>query len=62
MNIEHRFLQKAIEDKNYISFSFETKQYTHIKATELTKKILKTNKGSFEIEKLSKITLLKQKY
>ena len=33
MNIEFRFLQKAIVDKNYISFTYENKNY---KGAEIT--------------------------
>jgi len=62
MNIEHRFLQKAIDDRNYISFSYEKEHYCNIKAKALTSEILTTNKGTFEFKKLSKITVLKQKY
>ena len=48
MNIEFRFLQKAIEDKNYVSFSYENKSYKNIKPLKLdeTLKIF-TNNGFF---------------
>jgi predicted DNA-binding transcriptional regulator YafY len=39
MNIELRFLQKAIADKNYISFSYENKSYKNIKPLKLDVKI-----------------------
>lgn len=38
MNIEFRFLQKAIVDKNYISFTYENKNYKNIKALKLDEK------------------------
>ena len=31
MNIELRFLQKAIEDKNYVNFTYKRKIYKKIK-------------------------------
>ena len=35
MNIEFRFLQKAIDDKNYICFSYQEKSYKNIKALKI---------------------------
>ena len=35
MNIEFRFLQKAIIDKNYISFNYENKSLKKIKPLKL---------------------------
>jgi len=37
MNIQERFLLKAIEDKNFISFMYKKKKYTKIKAFNLVK-------------------------
>lgn len=62
MTIEYRFLQKAIEDKNYISFSYENKKYTNVKAINLTEKKLSTNQGIFDFDKLNKIKILKERY
>ncbi len=66
MNIELRFLQKAIEDKNYISFSHEKKKYTKMKALKLEfsndKYNLNTDNGKFEFDKLSKIKVLKDRF
>ena len=35
MNVEFRFLQKAIADKNYISFSYENQNYKNVKPLKL---------------------------
>lgn len=35
MNIELRFLQKAITDKNYISFNYENQSYKNVKPLKL---------------------------
>ena len=35
MNIEYRFLQKAIVDKNYVSFGYENKSYKNVKPLKL---------------------------
>lgn len=66
MNIELRFLQKAIEDKNYICFSIEKKNYKKIKALKLesidSKYILHTDIGKFDFNMLSKIKVLKDRF
>ncbi len=66
MNIELRFLQKAITDRNYISFSYENKNYKKLKALNLVeekdKYSLITQNQTFEFDKIKKIQILKEKY
>ena len=63
MNIELRFLQKAIKDKNYISFTYEDKLHKKVKPLKLENKdeqyILITENGEFKFEKVSKFKVLK---
>ena len=63
MNIEFRFLQKAIQDKNYISFTYENKSFRNIKALKFDENNkLHTDKGLFEFEGMTKIQILKTKF
>jgi hypothetical protein len=63
MNIEYRFLQKAIGDKNYISFTYENKSFRNIKPLKLDEQnILHSDKGIFEFEKMTKIQILKNRF
>lgn len=66
MNIELRFLQKAIEDRNYVSFTFNAKKYTKIKALNLVfcedTYVFKTSQGNFKFDNMSKIIILKQNF
>ena len=63
MNIEFRFLQKAIVDKNYISFSYENKNYKNIKALKLdNENKVFCDKGVFVFEKISKLKILKDRF
>ena len=66
MNIELRFLQKAIEDKNYISFMYEKQNYKKEKPLKLNiveeKNILTTEKSSFDFAKISKFQVLKVRF
>ena len=63
MNIEFRFLQKAIVDKNYISFNYENKSLKNIKPLRIDEKnILHSDKGIFELEKIRKLQILKEKF
>ena len=63
MNIEFRFLQKAIQDKNYISFNYENKSFRSIKPLKVDdKKILHSDKGVFEFEKIRNLQILKDKF
>ena len=63
MNVEFRFLQKAIADKNYISFTYENQSYKNIKPLKLDKNNkLTSDKGVFEFEKISKLKILKDRF
>ncbi|MBP7748838.1 MAG: hypothetical protein KA070_01690 [Aliarcobacter sp.] len=63
MNIEFRFLQKAIQNKNYISFAYENKNHKSIKPLKLDdKNRLYSDKGIFEFEKMTKIQILKNQF
>ena len=66
MNIELRFLQKAIEDKNYISFSYETKKINKIKPLKLLLNddiyLLTTPNKIFEFSKITKLQILKERF
>lgn len=63
MNIQLKFLQKAIEDKNYISFNYEGKSYKKVKALKLeNEKLLHSDNKKFEFSKIQKLTILKDKF
>lgn len=63
MNIEYKFLQKAIVDKNYVCFSYENKNYKNIKPLKLNNENrLTSDKGSFEFGKIRKLVVLKDKF
>ena len=65
MNIELRFLKKAIEDKNYISFTYNNKKYMRIKPLKLIMKdnyLLKTNSEDFDFELITKLQILREKF
>lgn len=63
MNIEHRFLQKAITDKNYISFSYENKSYKNVKPLKLdSENRLFSDKGMFEFSRIGRLVVLKAKF
>ena len=63
MNIELRFLQKAILDKNYISFNYENQSFKNVKPLKLdTENRLFNDKGVFEFAKIKKLVILKEKF
>jgi hypothetical protein len=66
MNIELRFLQKAIEDKNYVSFFHEGKSYKKVKPLKLelieNKYTFSANIGVFDFGTISKIKILKDRF
>ena len=63
MNIEYRFLQKAIEDKNFVSFSYENTNYKKIKPLKLdNENRLTSDKGIFEFGKIKKLVVLKDRF
>ncbi|MFA7570071.1 MAG: hypothetical protein WCY75_02340 [Sulfurimonadaceae bacterium] len=62
MNIELRFLQKAIENKNFICFTYENKRYNNIGVLKLDENNqLISHKGIFKFEKISQLVVLKEK-
>ena len=63
MNIELRFLQKAIVDKNYISFTYGNQSYKNVKPLKLNvDNKLFCDKGVFEFGKIGKLVVLKGKF
>lgn len=63
MNVEFRFLQKAIIDKNYISFTYEGKSYKNVKPLKLDENNrLFSDKGIFEFGKVGKLVVLREKF
>ncbi|WP_072682617.1 hypothetical protein [Arcobacter sp. LA11] len=66
MNIELRFLQKAVEDRNYISFSYDNENFSKVKPLSLKllndKYALNTDKRKFDFNKMSNIKILKNKF
>jgi len=66
MNIEFRFLEKAIKDKNYISFSYEKENIRKVKPLELLEKednyFLKTPNRILEFNKITKLQILKERF
>jgi hypothetical protein len=63
MNIEFRFLQKAILDKNYISFNYENQSFKNVKPLKLdVDNKLFSDKGVFEFGKIKKLVILKEKF
>jgi hypothetical protein len=63
MNIEYKFLQKVINDKNYVSFSYENKSYKNVKPLKLDdENKLLSDKGVFEFGKIGKLVVLKERF
>ena len=63
MNIEYRFLQKAIADKNYVCFSYENKSYKIVKPLKLDdENRLLSDKGVFEFGKIGKLVVLRERF
>jgi len=55
------FLKKAIEDKNFVSFSYEGKNYKKIKPLKIVENMINCDVASFEIGKIKKLTVLKER-
>jgi len=55
MDIQLRFLEKAIKDKNYVSFNYEGKKYEKIKASKL-------EELKFDFKRIKKLVILKNKF
>ncbi len=62
MNIELIFLKKAIEDKNFVNFSCEGKSYKKVKSLKIEDNLLICDIGSFEIENIKKLTVLRDRF
>ena len=63
MNIEFRFLQKAILDKNYICFTYEDKSYKNVKPLKVDEQHrVHCDKGVFEFGKIGKLVVLREKF
>ena len=63
MNVEFRFLQKAIVDKNYISFTYENQSYKNVKPLKLdVDNKLFSDKGVFEFGKIRKMVVLRERF
>ena len=63
MNVEFRFLQKAIVDKNYISFTYENQSYKNVKPLKLdVDNKLFSDKGVFEFGKIKKMVVLRERF
>ncbi|MDC0932505.1 hypothetical protein OAR97_01530 [Arcobacteraceae bacterium] len=66
MNIELRFLQKAIEDKNYISFSYGKNKIQKVKPLKLLLidglYTLHLEDKTFNYSKISKLQILKERF
>ena len=63
MNIEFRFLQKAITDKNYVSFTYENQIFKNVKPLKLDENNrLFSDKGIFEFGKIGKLVVLRDKF
>lgn len=62
MSIELIFLKKAIEDKNFISFSYEGKNYKRVKPLKIIDSKINCDAGNFEIGSIKKLTILKERF
>ena len=62
MNIEQRFLLKAMEDKNFVSFMYEGKSFKSVKILKFEDGFVYADCGNFEIEKIKKIVVLREKF
>ena len=66
MNIELRFLQKAIEDKNYVSFFYENSHIKKVQPLKLTDNngilSLNASKKIYLFSKIQKLRILKERF
>lgn len=66
MNIEHLFIQKAIQDKNYLGFEHNNHSYKKVKPLSFKEQnnqlFLVTNNGEFELKMIKKLTVLKERF
>lgn len=56
------FLKKAIEDKNFVSFAFEGKNHKKVKPLKIVENMINCDVGSFEVGKIKKLTVLKERF
>lgn len=66
MNIQTRFIQKAIEDKNFITFIYEGKKHANEKPLRWEEddknKTLITQNGHFLLKNIAKLEILTTKF
>ncbi|WP_419771079.1 MAG: hypothetical protein ACNI3C_04605 [Candidatus Marinarcus sp.] len=66
MNIELRFLQKAIQDKNFVNFSYEDSTIKKSELQKITQEnnlyYVHTQNKIFEYAKIKNIQILKEKF
>ena len=66
MNIELRFLQKAIEDNNFINFVYQNKKLSKVKPKKLIEEegayTLKTHNNIYDFNKIKKLKISKEKF
>jgi len=66
MNIELRFLQKAIEDKNYLGLEYHKQYYHKVKPLTLKEQnhtlYLVTHQGEFDLKEIKKLRVLKERF
>ncbi len=66
MNIEHLFIQKAIQDKNYLGFEYHKQYYHKVKPLRFKEQnhtlYLVTQEGEFELKEIKKLTVLKERF
>jgi hypothetical protein len=55
MDIQERFLEKAIKDKNYISFTYKGIKYDKMEASKITIK-------DFDLKLIKNLIILKNKF
>jgi hypothetical protein len=55
MNIQLKFLEKAIKDKNYVSFTYKGKKYDKIEASKI-------NPENFDLNLIRSLIILKNKF
>ena len=62
MNIELMFLKKAIEEKNYINFTYEGQSFKKQKPLKFENNSLYTQTSKYDFTKISKLTVLRDRF
>ncbi|WP_375725034.1 hypothetical protein LXN10_06375 [Arcobacter sp. KX21116] len=62
MNIEQIFLLKAMEDRNFVCFTYENKSFKDVKILKFEDSLIHTDCGIFQFKKIKKIVVLKNKF